>query len=93
MSVGLMGATGTLDIDGLTVELVPIGGADTTNLVVNGDFELGDPAPASWVVERDVRQGLPGISVVVRGRRADPGQAHGSRPDWRSRSSRSRHST
>ena len=45
MSVGLMGATGTLDFDGLTVDLIPVGGEDSTNLVVNGGFELGDPAP------------------------------------------------
>ena len=59
MSIGLMGATGTLDIDGLTVELVPVGGAATTNLVVNGDFELGDPAPTYWSV-KDAAPGLPG---------------------------------
>ncbi len=40
-----MGATGTLDIDGMTIELVPVGGQETTNLIVNGGFELGDPAP------------------------------------------------
>lgn len=52
ISVGLMGATGTLDIDGLTVELVPRDGvAATTNLVANGDFELGDPSPAYWLVD------------------------------------------
>ena len=45
MTVGLLGATGTLDIDGLTIELVPVGGAGDTNLIVNGDFELGDPFP------------------------------------------------
>ena len=45
-----MGAIGTLDIDGFSVELVPLGGvAATTNLVVNGDFELGDPRPAGWL--------------------------------------------
>ena len=43
MSVGLLGATGVLDVDGLTIDLVPVGGRETTNLVVNGDFELGDP--------------------------------------------------
>src|SRR5262249_53409038 len=61
MSVGLMGATGTLDLDGITFELVPVGGVETTNLVVNGDFELGDPAPASWLVERDARRVFPGF--------------------------------
>jgi hypothetical protein len=60
MSVGLMGATGKLDIDGLTVELIPSGGTDSVNLVVNGDFELGDPVPASWVVEKDARRVSPG---------------------------------
>ena len=59
MSTGLMGSTGTLDIDGLTVELVPIGGAATTNLVVNGDFELGDPGPSYWGV-KDARRVFPG---------------------------------
>ena len=60
MTVGLMGATGTLDIDGLTIDLVPVGGEETTNLIVNGDFELGDPAPDSWVVEKDARRIFPG---------------------------------
>ena len=59
MSTGLMGATGTLDIDGLTVEVVPRGGAATTNLVLNGDFELGDPAPAYWTV-KDAHRVFPG---------------------------------
>ena len=27
MSLGLLGATGTLDVDGLTVDLVPVGGS------------------------------------------------------------------
>ena len=51
MSTGLMGGTGTMDVDGLTIELVPVGGVATTNLIVNGDFELGDPAPAYWTVK------------------------------------------
>jgi hypothetical protein len=59
MSVGLMGATGTLDVDGLTVAIVPREGAATTNLIVNGDFELGDPAPAYWTV-KDARRVFPG---------------------------------
>ena len=62
MSLGLMGATGTLDFDGLTVDLIPIGGEDTTNLVVNGGFELGDPGPASWIAENDARRVFPGNS-------------------------------
>jgi hypothetical protein len=49
ISVGLLGAIGVMDVDGLTIEPVPIGGTETTNLVVNGDFELGDPEPADWL--------------------------------------------
>ncbi len=60
MSVGLMGAKGVLDIDGLTVDLVPVGEAPTTNLVVNGDFELGDPAPSYWYVNNDAERVFPG---------------------------------
>ena len=62
MSVGLLGAKGILDVDGLTVELVPVGEAATTNLVVNGDFELGDPAPAYWIVNNDAYRVFPGHS-------------------------------
>ena len=66
MSVGLLGATGRLDIDGLTIELVPVGGPETTNLVVNGDFELGDPGPGGWIVETDARRVFPGQSTRPR---------------------------
>jgi len=65
MSVGLLGATGTLDIDGLTVDLIPRGGAESVNLVVNGSFELGDPAPAYWIVNNDVRRVFPGLRSEV----------------------------
>jgi hypothetical protein len=61
MSVGLMGATGTLDIDGLTVDLIAVGGEPTTNLIVNGGFELGDPGPSSWIADNDARRVFPGI--------------------------------
>ncbi len=61
MSVGLMGATGTLDVDGLTVDLIPRGGAESVNLVNNGSFELGDPAPTYWIVNNDVRRVFPGF--------------------------------
>jgi hypothetical protein len=60
MSVGLVGAKGVLDVDGLTIDLVPVGEASTTNLVVNGDFELGDPQPACWLVNGDARRAFPG---------------------------------
>ncbi len=59
MSTGLMGGIGTLDVDGLTIRQVPVGGVDSTNLIVNGDFELGDPAPAYWSI-RDARRVFPG---------------------------------
>lgn len=63
-SVGLLGATGTLDIDGLTIELIPRNSEPaTTNLVVNGDFELGDPSPVGWVAE-------PGAKRVFTGTRS-----------------------
>lgn len=60
MSLGLIGATGVLDVDGLTVDLVPIGGTETTNLVKNPGFELGDPDPAGWISENGARRGFPG---------------------------------
>ena len=60
MSVGLLGAKGIMDIDGLTVELVPVGENASTNLVVNGDFELGDPAPAYWIVNNNAHRVFPG---------------------------------
>lgn len=60
MTVGMMGATGTLEIDGLTIEEVPIGGASTTSLVRNGDFELGDPEPHPWILEPGARRISPG---------------------------------
>ncbi len=99
LSTGLMGSTGTLDIDGLTVELVPIGGAATTNLIVNGDFELGDPGPAHWT-RQGRASGLPGqrlpgragavsCPVVRQSRRGAAGRsvrgagASRSRPDVR----------
>ena len=59
MSVGLVGATGIMEIDGMTIEEVPVGGRETTNLVVNGDFELGDPDPANWTVENGAVRAFP----------------------------------
>jgi len=60
MSVGLMGAAGELDVDGFTYDLIPRRAAETTNMVVNGDFELGDPAPAYWIVNNDAARAFPG---------------------------------
>ncbi len=67
MSVGLMGATGVLDIDGITVELVPVGGTPTTNLIVNSGFELGDPGPTSWIAENDAHRAFPGFKSPAAG--------------------------
>lgn len=60
LSVGLLGATGVLEVDGLTIEPVPRGGAPTSNLILNGGFELGDPAPAHWDVTGGAGRASPG---------------------------------
>jgi len=60
LSFGLLGATGVLEADALTIDLVPAGEKEATNLVRNGDLELGDPAPAGWVVEGGARRAFPG---------------------------------
>ena len=59
LSTGLLGATGLMEVDNLTIELVPIGGKPTTNLVLNGDFSLGDPDPLYWIVDHGARRVLP----------------------------------
>jgi hypothetical protein len=51
MSLGLIGSTGVLEVDGMTFDLLPVGGTATTNLVLNGDLELGDPDPVHWHLE------------------------------------------
>ena len=61
MTVGLLGATGTLEIDAMTFDLVPKGGEATANLVLNGDFELGTPEPFGWLVEQGARRVFPGL--------------------------------
>jgi len=60
LSVGLLGATGLLEVDNMTVDLIPIGGKPTANLVVNGDFELGDPDASSWLLDHGSRRSFPG---------------------------------
>ena len=60
LSVGLLGATGALEVDGLTIEPVPAGEVEATNLVRNGDLELGDPAPAGWMVQGGAHRAFPG---------------------------------
>src|SRR5262249_27763601 len=62
MSIGLLGATGILDVDGLTVELIDVDAAISTNMLVNGDLELGDPAPFCWSTEKDARRVFPGFN-------------------------------
>ncbi|HMB02547.1 MAG TPA: hypothetical protein VKP69_02270 [Isosphaeraceae bacterium] len=61
LSLGLLGATGVLEVDGMTTDLVPRGGTETTNLVNNADFELGDPAPEGWVVDHRAHRVSPGF--------------------------------
>lgn len=65
LSVGLIGATGVLRIDGLTLELVPRGGAEQTNLVLNGDFELGDREPTHWFLTGGARRSVPGRQSIA----------------------------
>ena len=60
LTVGLLGASGSLEIDGLTITEVPVGGGETSNLILNGDFELGNPAPTFWTLEGDVKRSFPG---------------------------------
>ncbi len=60
LTVGLLGATGRLDIDGLTFEEIPVGGSSTTNLILNGSFEQGTRAPDHWIVENGARRIHPG---------------------------------
>lgn len=59
ISVGLMGATGILEVDGLSLEPQPRGGTRVENLVLNGHLEWGDPAPAFWET-RGPRRVMPG---------------------------------
>ena len=61
LSLGLLGSTGVLEADGLTIDLVPRGGAETTNLVLNGDLELGGVTNVShWFLEDGARRVWPG---------------------------------
>ncbi|MEW4566552.1 hypothetical protein AB1L88_01665 [Tautonia sp. JC769] len=60
MTVGLLGGTGTLEIDGLTIAQEPVGGESTTNLIVNPGFELGGLTPDHWVIEGNARRVHPG---------------------------------
>ena len=45
----------------MTFDLVPAGGVETANLMLNGDFELGSPEPFGWLVEQGARRVFPGF--------------------------------
>ena len=60
MTIGLLGGTGTLEVDGLSIEPVPKGEPPTTNLVVNPGFELGGLVPDHWLIEGDAARVHPG---------------------------------
>ncbi len=75
LTVGLLGATGTLEIDDLAIDPVPRAARSSTNLILNGDFSLGDPAPTAWSVEGATRRrtaigGEPDPAMVLSGRGA-----------------------
>ena len=70
----------------MTVELIDVGPTASTNLVVNGDFELGDPAPYCWNTEKDAKRVFPGFNssaalelreaeLAAAGRAGDRGRA------------------
>lgn len=65
MSIGLLGATGVLDVDGLTVELIPVGPVPTTNIARNPGFELGDPEPNAWVARYGAHRAFPGYKSAA----------------------------
>lgn len=60
LNVGLLGGTGTMEVDGFSFELIPRQAEPSTNLILNGDLELGDPDPAHWEVDEGVRRVTPG---------------------------------
>ncbi len=84
LSLGLIGATGVLEVDDLALEMVPVGATADPSLVVNGDFELGDPGPSGWMVENGATRAFPGHDSPAA---ADPRQVRGPAPDpaWRAR--------
>jgi hypothetical protein len=62
LTFGLLGATGRLEADGLTITTIARGGTTTANLILNGDLELGDKEPDHWIVEGGARRVFPGRS-------------------------------
>ncbi len=87
MSTGLMGATGTLDVDGLTVQLVPVGWCRDDQPDRQRRLRAG--RPGAGLLDRQGRaSGLPGQRLAGRpGADACPGVRHGRR--WRCRSTAS----
>jgi hypothetical protein len=56
LTLGLLGASGQLEVDGLKVVAIPRGGIPTTNLIWNGSLALGDPTPWGWSLEGSARR-------------------------------------
>jgi hypothetical protein len=55
-----MGATGTVDFDGFSLEFIPRGGIPADDLARNGGFESGAPDPPGWILEAGARRVHPG---------------------------------
>ena len=90
LTVGLLGATGTLDDRRDDVRPRPGRGAwRPTNLVLNGDFELGDSRAVRLARRAGRPPRLPGLPIGF-GPGADQGRARGRRAGSPCRSSRSR---
>jgi hypothetical protein len=56
MTLGLLGSTGSLEIDRMSFELIPRDMPSTVNLVPNGDLALGDSRPDEWSIDGNVRR-------------------------------------
>lgn len=56
MTLGLLGGTGRIEIDRMTLEFIPRERPTTVNLVPNGDFLLGDTRPDGWSIEGNTRR-------------------------------------
>lgn len=60
MTVGLMGATGSLEIDSMELTLIPREVKPVENLIPNPDLDLGDMKPDHWLIEGSARRSSPG---------------------------------
>lgn len=56
LSVGLLGSTGKMSIDGMRIDLEPIEPQASTNLVLNGGAELGDRDADRWNLNGGARR-------------------------------------